>query len=66
MHLSPRWLGLGCCLFLGGGSVVVGLLFNVLPIVCGSYVFVFVKHYFVSILVLAIILNRKRKVVSLQ
>ena len=34
--------------------LVVDLLFNVLPIVCGSFVFVFffVKHYFVSILVL--------------
>ena len=33
---------LGCCPFEGGGSVVVDLLFNVLPIICGSYVFVFV------------------------
>ena len=34
--------GLGRCPFLGGGSVVVDLLFIVLPIVCGSCVFVFV------------------------
>ena len=35
--------GFGCCPFLGGGSVAVGLLFNVLPIVYGSCsVFVFV------------------------
>ena len=35
-------LGLGCCPFCGGGSVVVDLLFNELPIVCRSSVFVFV------------------------
>ena len=34
--------GLGCCPFWGGGSVVVNLLFNVPPIVCGVFVFVFV------------------------
>ena len=34
--------GLGCCSFLGGGSVVVDPLLNVLPIVCGSFVLVFV------------------------
>ena len=34
------------------GSVDVELLFNVLPIVCGSSVFVFFLHYFVSIQVL--------------
>ena len=33
---------LGCCPFKGGGSVVVDLLYNVLPIVCVSTVFVFV------------------------
>ena len=33
--------GLGCCLFYCGGSVVVDLLFNVLPIVCGSSVYFF-------------------------
>ena len=37
---SPR--GLGCCPSLGGGSVVVDILFNVLPIDCGSSVFIFV------------------------
>ena len=30
---------------IGGGSVVVDLLFNVLPIVCGRSVFVFVLLY---------------------
>ena len=33
--------GSGCCPFYGGGSVVDDLSFNVLPIVCGSSVFVF-------------------------
>ena len=33
---------LGCYLFEGGGSVVVGLLFNVPPIVCWDFVMVFV------------------------
>ena len=32
--------GLECCLFEGCGSVVVAILFNVLPIVCGNFVFV--------------------------
>ena len=36
--LKTTWLRL----FLGGGSVVVDLLFNLLSIVCGSSVFVFV------------------------
>ena len=50
-------VGLGYCPFLGGGSVavVVDLLINTLPIVCGSSVFVFVLlriTYFESILVL--------------
>ena len=37
----------------GGGSVVVDLLFNVPPIVCGGYLLVFFCiHYFMSILVL--------------
>ena len=39
MHLSPPP---PCCPFQGGGSVVVDLLFNVLPMVCGSCVIVFV------------------------
>ena len=42
MHLSPAGGGLGSCPFEGSGSVVVDLLFNVLPIVCGGSVFVFV------------------------
>ena len=33
---------MGCCSFWGGGSVVVALLFGVLPIGCGGSVFVFV------------------------
>ena len=33
MHCSPT---LGCCPCSGGGSVLVDLLFNVLPIVCGN------------------------------
>ena len=40
MYLGP--CGLGYSPFYGGGSVVVDLLFNILPIVCGSSVFVFV------------------------
>ena len=39
MHCSPT---LGCCPCLGGGSVLVDLLFNVLPIVCGNSVFAFI------------------------
>ena len=34
--------GLGLLSFYGGGSVVDDLLFNVLPIICGSSLFVFV------------------------
>ena len=41
MHLSPWWLRL-LSVLKGGGSVVVDLLLNVLPIVCGGSVFVFV------------------------
>ena len=41
MYLSPPG-SLGCCPFYGGVSVVVNLLFDVLPIVCGSSVFIFV------------------------
>ena len=39
--------GLGCCPFLGGGSVGFYLLFNAFLIVCGDsvFVFVFVMHY---------------------
>ena len=42
MHLTPSPGGLGCCPLYGCSSVVVDLLFNVLPIVCGSSVLVFV------------------------
>ena len=50
MHIShpirppppPLPGGLGCCPFWGSGSVVVDLLFGVLPIGCGGSVFVFV------------------------
>ena len=41
MYLSPN--SLVCCAFKGVGSVVVvDVLFNIPPIVCGSYVLVFV------------------------
>ena len=40
MHLNPQWLRL--LSVLSRGSVVVDLLFNVLPVICGSSVFVFV------------------------
>ena len=42
MHLTPSPGGLGCCPLYGCSSVVVDLLFNVLPIVCGRSVLVFV------------------------
>ena len=52
--LKDKIGGLGCCPFWGGGSVLVDLLFDLFPVVCGSSVFVFcfAMHYFVSILVL--------------
>ena len=59
MYLSPS-IGLDLCPFQGGGSVVVDLLFNVLPIVCGIslfYAFLCVHFSF------AIILKRKRELV---
>ena len=44
---------LGCCPLLGGGSVVVDLLFNVFLIVCGCCVCLcYGMHHFVSFLVL--------------
>ena len=52
------YLSLGCCLFKGGGSVVVDLLFftfKYFPLFVGVLclsLFCFVMHYFVSILVL--------------
>ena len=39
MHLQVSPSGLGCCPFLGGGSVVVESLFIVAPIVCIGSVF---------------------------
>ena len=44
-------IGLGCCLFKGGGSLVVDLLFIVVSIVCGVSVFspCFVMKYFVIV-----------------
>ena len=41
MRLPPPPAGLGCCLFWGGGYVVVGFLFFVDPVVgaCGCSVF---------------------------
>ena len=54
MHLSPPPSGLGCCPFIGGGSVVVDSLLIVTPIVgiCNCSIFCFVVRYFMSILVL--------------
>ena len=65
MHLSPPHpVSLGCCLFLGGGSVVVDLLFYVPPIVCAGSVLVFVLVFIT--LCFAIILTRsKRELVAL-
>ena len=40
MRLNPQWLRL--LSVLSRGSVVVDLLFNVLPVICGSSGFVFV------------------------
>ena len=53
MHLSLL-SGLGCCPFLGGGSVVVDSLLIVTPIVgiCIFSLFCFVVRYFMFILVL--------------
>ena len=67
MHLSPRWLGLlSRSKGLGAGSVVVDILSNVLPIVCGSSVFFFVLLCITGVhSSFAIILKRKRKLVAL-
>ena len=67
-HLCCIVLGsLGCCPFQGGGSVVVvDLLFIVLPIVCGSSLFVFVCYALLCVhSSFAIILKRKRELVAL-
>ena len=42
LFASLQLHALGCCPFSGGGSVVVDILLNVIPIVCGSSVFVFI------------------------
>ena len=57
--------GLGCCSFLGGGSVVVDLLFIVTPIVgvCNCSMFCCTLLYVHSSI--AIILMGKRKLVAL-
>ena len=57
--------GLGCCPFWGGGSVVVGFLFVVTPIlgVCGCSVFCCMLLYDRSSI--AIILMGKRELVAL-
>ena len=57
--------GLGCCPFLGGGSVVVDLLFIVTPIVgvCNCSMFCCTLLYAPSSF--AIILMRKRELVAL-
>ena len=63
MHLSSPQGGLGRCPFKGGGSVVVDLLFNVLPIICESYEFVYVLFCVDSSF--AITLKRKRRLIAL-
>ena len=56
----------GCCPFKGGGFVVVDLLFNVIPIVCGGSVFVFVFYALLCVhSSFAIVLTRRRKMVDL-
>ena len=60
MHLSSPGV-LGCCPFEVGGSVVFDLLFNVLPIVCGSSVVLFCYAFLCVHSSLAIIFKRKRK-----
>ena len=48
------------------GSVVVDILFNALPIVCGSSVFVFFGYALLRVhSSFAIILKRKRKLIAL-
>ena len=51
MHLSPPPRGLGCCPFLGGGSVAVDSLL-ILPLWDSVIVLCFAMRYFMSILVL--------------
>ena len=57
---------LGCCPFYGGGSVVLHLLFNGFPIVCGGSVLSLVCYAILCVHSgFAIILKRKRKLVAL-
>ena len=67
MHVRPGVLG--CCPFVGGGSVVVDLLFGVLPTGCGDSVFVFFCCFFRALRCvlssLSIILKRKGELVDL-
>ena len=67
MHLSPSPGSLGCCPFIGGGFVVVGLFFYVPLIVSWGSVFIFVllciAFYVLSRF--AINLTRKRELVAL-
>ena len=66
MHLSPPPPGgLGCCPFLGGGSVVVDVLFIVTPIVgvCNCSMFCCTLLYVHSSI--AIILMGKRELIAL-
>ena len=66
MHLSPPPPGgLGCCPFLGGGSVVVDFLFIVTPIVgvCNCSMFCCTLLYVHSSI--AIILMGKRELIAL-
>ena len=64
MHFSPPG-GLGCCLFEGGGSVVIDFLFIVTPIVgvCNCSMFCCTLLYVHSSI--AIILMGKRELVAL-
>ena len=67
MHLRPPPpIGLGCCPFVGGGSVDVDLVVNILPLQVGvpclyliCYALLYVHSSF------AIIYKRKRKLVAL-
>ena len=65
MHLSPPPRCLGCCPFLGGGSVVVDFLFVVTPVVgvCNCSMFCCTLLYVHSSI--AIILMGKRELIAL-
>ena len=61
MHLSPPG-GLGCCPFLGGGSVVVDFLFIVTPIVgvCNCSMFCCTLLYVHSSIIIILVGKRER------